>query len=261
MTRSGIYQVRPVPVRDLGPTLIDAMWRLYADYYDNVTRAAFDRDLAEKTLVFVGTDTGSGALAGFSTALFYRHVHRGRRVGIYFSGDTIVEPRYWGQQALHRSVVRTLAMWKLRHPLTPLYWHLICSGYRTYLTMVRNFPAHWPHHERPTPAWESGLIDSIGRARYGRAWQPERGVVSFGGAQPVLKAAVAPLTRDVLALPEIRFFVDRNPGYLRGDELAMIGLVDHHAIVHMGGKWLRAVLRRAASRRRAPATRLARPAH
>src|SRR5207249_517085 len=83
-----------------------------------------------------------------STALIYRQRHAGRTVGVYFSGDTIVHPRYWGQTALHRSVIATLLRWKVRHPLTPLHWYLICSGYRTYLTLVRNFPGHLPHHER-----------------------------------------------------------------------------------------------------------------
>jgi len=221
-----------------GPT-VDGMWRLYAEHYDHVTRDAFDRDLAEKSLVFVGRDGGSGELAGFSTALFYRHVYGGTTVGIYFSGDTIFCRRYWGQTALHRAVLRELVTWKLRHPLVPLYWHLICSGYRTYLTLVRNFPTHWPHHARPTPAWERGLLDSIGRARYGAAWCADRGVISLGREQPVLKRAVAPFTPQVLALPEVAFFVNANPGFADGDELAMIARVDAWAVGGMVAKWLR----------------------
>src|SRR3989454_12613591 len=74
--------------------------RIGAEEYERLFR-----DLAEKALVFLGTDAGSGTVVGFSTALFYRQRHAGRRVGIYFSGDTIIHPRYWGQTALDRKSV------------------------------------------------------------------------------------------------------------------------------------------------------------
>lgn len=226
MQRSGRLNVRPVSVAALTADAIDAMWKLYSDHYANVSRPDFERDLAEKTSVFLGRDGGSGEIVGFSTALFYTHRYRGRKIGIYFSGDTIIHPTYWGQGALHRTVFLRLLRWRLLHPATPLYWYLICSGYRTYLTLVRNFPHHWPDHERATPAWEVGLIDSISRTRYPQAWKPEVGVISLGDLQPIVKPCVAPFTPAILELPEVEFFVRRNPGYTRGDELAMIAKVD-----------------------------------
>jgi hypothetical protein len=249
MTPSPKLRVRPVRVGRLTSDQIDRMWKLYADHYDHVTRDAFDRDLGEKTLVFLGIDAASKEIVGFSTARIYRHHYGGRWVGVYFSGDTVVLPQYWGQRALHNCVFATLVRWKLRHPFTPLYWHLICSGYRTYLTLVRNFPEHWPHHARATPRWERGLIDSICRERYGGAWRAERGVISFGEVQPVLKQAVAPFTSRVLSLPEVRFFVEANPGHAKGDELAMIARVNLQAGIQVLGKWLRRLLRRAAPAR------------
>src|SRR3989449_5520885 len=190
MDGNGELRVGAVPTRTLDQATIDAMWRLYETHHDHVDRATFDRDLAEKALVFLGTDAGSGTVVGFSTALFYRQRHAGRRVGIYFSGDTIIHPRYWGQTALHRCVIATLVRWKLRHPFTPLYWYLICSGYRTYLTLVRNFPEHWPHHQRVTEPWERGLLHALSRSRYGDAYDAVRGVISFGERQPMLKTVV-----------------------------------------------------------------------
>jgi len=244
MQTSTHLRVRPIPVAALRPAQVDRMWQLYADFYDHVDRPTFERDLKEKSLVFLGTDAISGAIVGFSTALFFTQRHAGRTAGVYFSGDTIVHPRYWGQTALHRAVVGELLRWKLRHPTKRLYWYLICSGCRTYLTLVRNFPTHWPHHARATPAWERGLLDAIGRRRYGAAWRVDRGVISFDGPQPVLKSAVAPITPDMLAFPEIAFFVRANPGHLEGDELAMVGRVDVRAVTGMVAKWLRKGLRR-----------------
>lgn len=243
MSQAPTLEVRPVPVAALQPAQVETMWQLYADAYDHVDRETFHRDLAEKSLVFLGTDARTGGIVGFSTAAYYRHQCGGRTVGVYFSGDTIIQRPYWGQTALHRAVVMEMVRWRLRHPLTPLYWFLICSGYRTYLTLVRNFPTHWPHHERATPAWERGLIASLARARYPGAWRESEGVVSFGGAQPVLKTSVASITPDLLALPEIRFFVQANPGHARGDELAMIARLDAAALWSMSAKWIRKACR------------------
>jgi hypothetical protein len=191
---------------------------------------------------------------GFSTALFCTHRYRGRKVGIYFSGDTIIHPNYWGQGALHRTVFLQLVRWRLRHPWTPLYWYLICSGYRTYLTLIRNFPHHWPHHERATPAWAAGLIDSISRARYPHAWKQELGVISFGGVQPIVRPSVAPFTPAILKLPEVKFFVQANPGYAVGDELAMIAKVDLTAARQVLGR-----VRRGRRRNKPAARRPTRP--
>jgi len=238
---SRLLRVSQVPVTDLSLADRDRMWHLYVGHYDNVTRPAFDRDLEEKTCVFLGRDASTGEVGGFSTARFYLHRADTRLVGIYFSGDTIILPRYWGEGGLHQAVMVAMARWKLSHPRIPLYWHLICSGYRTYLTLARNFPVHWPHHERPTPPAMRALLHSVCRARYGDSWRSDRGVVAVNGPQPVLKASVAPFTPTVLALPEVAFFVAANPGYADGDELAMLAPITPRSILHLA---LRQVWRR-----------------
>lgn len=242
MQRSGKLAVTAVPVSALGPETVEQMWGLYAGHYDHVRRDTFEADLYEKDRVFLGRDSGSGELVGFSTATIYAHHCDGRKIGACFSGDTIVRPEYWGQRTLHRAFTLSLLSWKLRHPRTPLYWFMICHGYRTFLSMVRYFPDHWPHFERGLPAPKRALIDSLGRERFGAAWDPARGVVRFGPRRPVLRANVAPFTGPVLDLPEIRFFVAANPGYAEGDELAMIGRVNL--------AFLRGLLRKFLPRRR-----------
>ena len=219
------------------------MWRLYEEYYENVTHAAFLRDLAEKTFVFLAFDASDRReVKGFSTAAVYSHRHQGQTIGVLFSGDTIIHPDYWGQTALHKAYARAVVEWKLNNPIAPLYWLLICSGCRTYLAMARNLPEHWPHYRRGLPDWERGLINSICRARFGATWKPERGVISVDGSQPKLKDHVAPFTDDVRAMEEIQFFMKANPGHLRGDELAMIGLFDTQFLLSLSWKLLKKVV-------------------
>jgi hypothetical protein len=221
------------------------MWRLYAEYYDHVNHDTFVRDLSEKSFVFLAFDAADRReVKGFSTAMVYTHLYRGEKIGILFSGDTVIHPDYWGQTALHKAYGIAAVEWKLRNPTCPLYWLLICSGCRTYLAMARNLPEHWPHFRRPMPAWERGLIDAVCRAKFGAAWKPERGVISVEGDQPKLKDHVAPFTDDVRALEEIQFFMRANPGHMRGDELAMIGLMDARFALSFGWKLARKVAAR-----------------
>lgn len=241
-------RVRRVSVRELTRAQIDQMWGLYEAGYEHVNRAAFDRDLAAKDFVLLGTD--AGAIVGFCAVVIFQHEHEGRMVGFYYTGDTVFHPRYWGQKGLHWATLREWIRWKLRHPRTPLYWYLICSGHRTYLALVRNFPTYWPRHDRPTPDLARRLLDGIGRRRFGDLWHPERGVVSTGGIQPLFRPSLSPLDPAVRTLPEVDWFLRTNPGYARGDELAMIALVDAEAIRWMTRRWLARPLRRLVKRAR-----------
>lgn len=215
---------------------IEAMWKLYSSSYENVKREVFLKDLMEKQKVFVSRDSVTGEVKGFSTAAIYDHVHEGRKARIYFSGDTMISPEYWGTKSFHRAVLFRLLKEAVKHPFRPVYWYLICSGYRTYLSMARNMAEHWPHFQKPTPKWERGLIDSLSASRFGKDFVPEHGVIRTEGV--IVKTSIAPFTADVMKIPEVQFFVKANPGYLQGDELAMIGKVSLFGGFSIVKKWV-----------------------
>ncbi len=216
--------VRSTPLGSLTPAIREEMWKLYSASYSEVSRENFDRDLALKTGVFVGTDTGDGSFQGFSTFEFYPFEYGGRELHVLFSGDTMIAPAYWGQPALHLAFLREVVFWKLRHPFGRLYWYLICMGYRTYLIMAKNLQgSYWPTFAEATPTWEAGLIDALSRARYGAAWDPVRGLIDLPVCEARLAEHVAPITERELRLPEVRFLVEKNPTYTRGTEMACVG--------------------------------------
>jgi hypothetical protein len=225
-TPSGTSRARVIKVDDLSAHLIDQMWQLFAQSYDDVTRDQFDRDLAAKNSVFVMFDRGDDSFQGFSTFEIYEHNHESRKIAVLFSGDTMVRPAYWGQTALHLAFARTTVLWLLRHPFTPLYWFLTSMGYRTYLIMARNFPQrYWPRHDAPTPPWIKGLIASLAQRRYGVDWDEGNGVIHFARSQGALASHVAPITAEIRALPEVNFLVAANPDYQQGVELACVARI------------------------------------
>src|SRR5688572_30280380 len=123
---------RVIPQQQIDSALADRLYELFARYYLHLDRATFDRDQAEKDWVLVLCDS-SGAVQGFTTLKLYELEILGRRLRAVFSGNTIIDQAYWGEQELVATWGRFMAHLKRQMPALPLYWFLICSGYRTYL--------------------------------------------------------------------------------------------------------------------------------
>jgi len=244
-TPSGRLRARVIKVDDLSADMINRMWQLFAQSYDDVTRDQFDQDLAAKDAVFVAFDTGDDSFQGFSTFEIYEHYHESKKVAVLFSGDTMLRPAYWGQTAIQAAFARTAFLRLLRHPFTPLYWFLTSMGYRTYLVMARNFPRrYWPRHDAPTPAYIRNLTASLARRKYGAAWDNATGVIRFARPQGSLAPHVAPITPELRAVPEIDFLVKANPDYQQGVELACVARITATDLARLALKILRKTLLR-----------------
>ena len=88
-------------VADIGDDVVTRMWLLFDQHYADVSHETFLRDLKAKGSRFSAARARHGLLCGFSTVQSYERTVHGRRVRIVYSGDTICDPRYWGQRALH----------------------------------------------------------------------------------------------------------------------------------------------------------------
>jgi hypothetical protein len=225
-SKSGKLAAREAAVSKLSAATRDAMWGVFVRYFAGTERATFERDLATKQNVILLSDSGDGSLQGFSTLEVYDQPVEGERVVAIFSGDTIVDRAYWGQKALQTAFFFFILRKKLAHPGTPLYWFLISKGYKTYLLLSRNFVEYWPRHDQPTSARAAALMDVLAGSKFGPLWDAEAGILRMQGRDGRLKQGVAPVDQEALAEDDIRFFVTKNPGYVEGDELVCLGLVD-----------------------------------
>lgn len=203
-----------------------AMWAVYAKHYDGIERAVFEADLADKRHVVLLKDRKTRKLGGFCTLSCEAHHLRGREFSVVFTGDTIIESEYRGHKALAIAFFRYLLWAKLRRPFRPVYWFLVSKGYKTYLTMVRNFAEFYPRNDRPTPAWAEAVLNHLGHSYSPDAWNPVTGVVEHAGRPARLKPGVAELDARAIADPDVEYFLRKNPGHARGHELAVIGIVN-----------------------------------
>jgi hypothetical protein len=219
--RSSLTTPQALEVADLGEADRRAMYALYRRYYDASTWTLFAADLAAKDHALLLRDE-TGAVQGFSTLAVYERAFGDRAVRVIFSGDTIVDERHWGQQALAFAWLRLAGSIRAARPEVPLYWLLISKGHRTYRYLPAFSRAFLPSPDAGTAADLGALRDFLARDRFGADYDAAAGVVRFAAPRGHLRAEYAQVPDAHRRLPEVAFFLDRNPGYARGDELVCV---------------------------------------
>jgi hypothetical protein len=138
-----------------------------------------------------------------------------------------VDPHARGLAALPRLWSRHVFALARQRPERETYWFLISSGYATYRflpTFFRRFvPSPDASDAEPSPEAEreSALLRAFATARYGDRFDAASGVVRLAHPTP-LREGVAEVTPRRRADPHVAFFLERNPGHARGDELACL---------------------------------------
>jgi hypothetical protein len=179
----------------------------------------FEEDLAEKDWILTLSDE-EGMIRGFTTMKFYELEIRGKTIRAIFNGSTIIARDYWGDQELVHTWCRFMAEMKLREPAIPLYWYLIVSGFRTYMFLPLFFRVFYPSHATETPGFEQEIIDALGVMKFPNEYR--EGIVRVEDPRECLDPDLAVPSEHKLRNPHIRFFVERNKGYLRGDEMVCL---------------------------------------
>ncbi len=205
-------EARVVRRQELGQDQVGAMLRLMDLHYDHVHPDSFCRDLALKDHVILLEQ--DGRIVGFSTQKMLT-VNGTRAV---FSGDTIIHRDHWGSPRLSQEFARFFL------PLgeeEPLYWFLISKGYKTYKFLPTFFQVFHPRQGVPTPPQARALIDAFATALYPGDYDPVGGVIRYRQQKDCLKPEFLDLP-ERSDDPDWLFFLERNPGYRRGEDLACL---------------------------------------
>lgn len=206
-------------IADLSSKERNAMVELYLSYYDNADEEIFFSDLEEKNEVDLLFDDDK--LVGFSTILFYDFFWREGTRRIVYSGDTIVDEKHWGQQVLHVAWIERMARLAARNKELPLYWFLLVKGHRTYKflpTFARSFYPSWKEGREDL----KGLADALATAKFGSNYNSSSGVIEFERSMGNLKERIAYPSSGERKQASVKFFLEKNPGYLRGHELVCL---------------------------------------
>jgi hypothetical protein len=226
---------RTVPIADIGADLCARMYRLFSRYYANVSAAQFDADLASKQFVILLE--AAGELIGFTSASVTDHRIDGEQLSVVFSGDTIVDQRHWGQQALAKAWLKEMGrLARLTQPKR-LVWFLIVKGHRTY----RYLPAFALRYVPPDGDGSGNelirLRDVLATEKFGRHYDPVSGIIRFDQSRGQLKAECAEPSEREMRLPEVEFFLHANPGFRQGDELACLTEITRENMPPLAQRW------------------------
>jgi hypothetical protein len=231
------------PIQGITVTHIKQMYDLYASFYENTALDVFLQDLSKKSGVILVTRKSDEKVVGFSTLTCFDIEVEGRNARGIFSGDTIIEPAYWGNNALAATFHRRVVIERLKKPFTPFYWFLISKGYKTYLLLANNFYNYYPNVNGGDARYRR-VTEAYCNALFPEAFDRERMVLDFGHDYVRLKGDVAEITPELKAAnPHIAFFDRINPEWRRGTELPCVGSVDYESVlrsmIDMPLKWVR----------------------
>jgi hypothetical protein len=139
-----------------------------------------------------------------------------------YSGDTVIDHLYWGEQALARAFCRFAGAVSAQRPGLPLCWFLISKGYRTYRYLSVFARDYFPNPHGATPPHMQARIDLLARKRFGEAYCAELGLVRFSDSHGHLKPHWATVRDNMRKRIEVQFFLERNPRFHAGEELCCV---------------------------------------
>jgi hypothetical protein len=213
----------------------DEMYHLLDRYFEGVSRSQFESDLAQKNWVIdVRRDQ---RLVGFTTLRVVTS-HFGRElITVIYSGDTIVAPEAWGTPALARAWIAGVNRIRQEHPERRCFWLLLTSGFRTYRFLPVFWREFYPRYDAATPENMRQLLGHLAVEGYGEYFDHTDGLVRFPRPQR-LRSTLAAIPDGRCANPHIRFFLERNPGHARGDELACVTEISESNLTAAGRRML-----------------------
>lgn len=206
-------------ISSLTETDKERMYRIMLKHYAEVGHRSFLRDLEEKEGALVLHDEG-GEIQGFSTYMSISTVYRGDEIAALFSGDTVIDKDHWGTQAIFNTFGRLLFRIMDENKGKRIYWFLITMGFRTYMMMPLFFKRFYPRHDEETPSFEKGLIEHLANLKYGGQFDRARAIITTDSYH--LKGEFAEIPEARRRNAHVRFFLEKNPGYKEGDELACV---------------------------------------
>jgi hypothetical protein len=207
------------------------MFDLLATHFEGVGREQFDRDLDEKNWAI--QIRRNGRLRGFSTLLTRAVEMDGNPVTAIYSGDTIVAPEAWNSPALPRAWIAAVNHIRSAVPGRPCYWLLLSSGFRTYRLLSVFWREFYPRCDAVTPPEVQCRLSQLARVQYGDAYDAAANIVRFPRPQ-ILRPELRAIPAGRKAHPDVAYFLAKNPGHERGDELVCITEVSEENLTRAG---------------------------
>lgn len=214
---------RVLPISAISPAMKETMFSLFQRHYENVSWEQYNIDLSKKNYILLLEHEST--ILGFSTQQILETTFQEKPIRILFSGDTIIDKEYWGEQELVRLWCTFAGQVLGQKSSIPLYWYLLSKGYRTYLYLPVFFKEFFPHYQRETPLFFKQLMDFVSFLLYPDHYCPEQGTLIFKQSQGNLNQELSQIPPSKQHHPHVQFFLQKNPNFALGNELVCMALI------------------------------------
>ena len=207
-------------VKQLDNIKMREMYSLFSKYFYS-DEILFEKDILNKQWIIFLEDGKNKSLKGFTTIAYLDIIINGIDVRAVYSGDTIIHKDYWNTFELSKCWINTVLSHN-QNSHKPLYWLLLSSGYRTYRFLPIFYKEFYPRYDKATPGIMKNLMFEFATHIYGPHFKSEKGIINFGRNSTPLRNRLAKVDSSRLKDPHVVFFLERNPGYVIGEELVCI---------------------------------------
>jgi hypothetical protein len=148
-------------------------------------------------------------IIGFTTYELYDSVYRGESIKVLYSGDTVVDHRYWGQQKFGFEWAKRIGRYCREFERKPFYWFLIVKGHRTYRYLpafVHDFYPHWKQEESEL----RGVLAHLAREKFGEHYDEKHGIIRYDRSHGHLKSTYASPTEREIRHKAVMYFLKKN---------------------------------------------------
>tara|TARA_Y100001954_G_scaffold92887_1_gene101693 strand:+ start:4765 stop:5499 length:735 start_codon:yes stop_codon:yes gene_type:complete len=204
---------------------INRMYSLMQENYDFILLENFKKDLIKKDYIGLLIDNNM-TIQGFTTYAFNPNNYSNKKYNILFSGDTVISENFTGTQELTKGWGKTVGFFIKKYPEKKLLWYLMSKGYKTYLYLPFFFKKYYPALEESRNDQRlKKIINEFSNLIYPDCWNEELGIIKFKKRLGQVKEKHILKSIDKKN-KHIDFFLEKNPGYINGDELVCMAEVD-----------------------------------
>ena len=207
-----------ITISEATETTIRRMAELMSLTYGGTNIDKVRRDLAEKQFILLLYGEG-GEIEGFSTIQLFDSIFRGTPVKIVYSGDTVIQEESRGQTVLMHDWWQFTCTIQQQFSGMEVYWMLISKGWRTYKLIPLFYKEYYPRPDRETPPDFQAFMDELGNRKYPGEY---RDGLIIPSEPDFLKNAATDVPERRRNDPDVQFFIAKNPGFGRGDELLCV---------------------------------------
>jgi hypothetical protein len=211
------------------------MFSLLTNNFEGYTKKNFEKDLENKDKVIL-LENSLKEIGGFTTIQNFDVLSKDQTIRGIFSGDTIINSRYWNKHNMFK-VWLEYTFQKKEESQNPLYWFLISSGCRTYKILPAFFKDYFPKYDKEDATMKN-VLDVFAEHKFGNEYDSKSGLIIFQKSTERLKCNLANVDEKQAKNPHVAYFLNKNPKFYLGHELACVVEIKKENLTNMGLKLL-----------------------